>query len=72
MHKTCTCDEGSWTVKSPICDDFISGLPEYHNGLCIVCWHDESCHRARTLTEAEIRADERRKVIAEIKEGLFK
>jgi len=68
----CKCAEDTWTMKGPICDDFISGLPEYQNGLCIVCWHDASCHKTRPMTEVEIRADERRKVIAEIKERLFK
>jgi hypothetical protein len=36
--------------------------------MCISCFHDEACHRP--WTEAEIRADERRKVIAQVKELL--
>lgn len=66
----CKCADDTWTVPGEICDDYISGTPDYHKGLCVFCWHDEACHKAKL--ETRIRADERKKVIEEIKEKLFK
>jgi len=63
---TCRCASNAY--QHAVCSDFIPGDSEYHRGLCISCFHDEICHRP--MTEAEIRADERRKVIAQVKELL--
>ena len=63
----CRCDKATWAAfHGPVCEDFVPGVPEYHRGMCITCFHDELCHRP--MTEAEIRADERKKVIAQVKE----
>lgn len=68
---TCRCDKATWTEdQGPVCGSFTSGVPEYHRGMCISCFHDEACHRP--WTEAEIRADERKKVIAQIRAFLNK
>lgn len=43
---TCRCDKATWTEdQGPVCSSFTSGVPEYHRGMCISCFHDEACHR---------------------------
>ena len=60
----CKCDANTWTTgHAPICDKYIPG----DAGFCQLCWHDEGCHYADN--EAAIRADERRKVLAKVKEA---
>jgi hypothetical protein len=59
---TCKCIAETWTeqVRPPVCSVYTAGM----DGYCEECWHDKACH---LLSEDEIRADERAKVIAEIK-----
>jgi pentatricopeptide repeat protein len=43
-----------------VCSVYTAGI----DGYCEECWHDKACH---LLSEDEIRADERAKVLAEIR-----
>jgi hypothetical protein len=62
---TCKCNPDTWAQKTPppVCSVYTAGI----DGYCEECWHDKACH---LLSEDEIRADERAKVLAEIKERL--
>ena len=62
---TCKCNPDTWANETPppVCSVYTAGI----DGYCEECWHDKTCH---LLSEDEIRADERAKVLAEIKERL--
>ena len=59
---TCKCNPDTWAQKTPppVCSVYTAGI----DGYCEKCWHDKACH---LLIEEEIRADERAKVLAEIR-----